>query len=155
MSAFSSKGAAMKTSEEPVVVEQNFDRSIEDLWNALVRVDEMRQWYFDNIPDFQPEPGFTTEFVVKSDTREFPHQWLVTEVIPGCRIVYNWIYKGYEGDADAIFELEGDSRKSHLRVTMKVLADFPDEIPEFARESCLGGWNYFIGESLKAYLDGK
>jgi len=60
-----------------------------------------------------------------------------------------------KGDADAIFELEGNSQKSHLRVTMKVLADFPDEIPEFARESFLGGWNHFIGESLKAYLDGK
>lgn len=143
----------MKISEEPVVVEQYFDRSVDDLWSALVEVDQMRLWYFDNIPAFRPEPGFKTEFMVRTEEREFLHKWHVTEVVPGRKIVYNWKFEGYEGEADSIFELSSDGQQSRLIVTMQVLADYTDDIPEFTRESCLGGWEYFIGESLKDYLD--
>ncbi len=30
---------------------------------------------------------------------------------------------------------------------------FFENIPEFSRESCQAGWNYFIKEQLKAFLD--
>jgi hypothetical protein len=40
-------------------------------------------------------------------------------------------------------------------LTVEVLEDFPDDIPEFRRESCIGGWNYFINHRLKEYLDKK
>jgi hypothetical protein len=35
---------------------------------------------------------------------------------------------------------------------MEVVEDFPDDIPEFDRESCQSGWNYLISESLSSYL---
>jgi len=33
-----------------------------------------------------------------------------------------------------------------------VLEDFPQDIPEFKRESGLAGWTYLILESLQKYL---
>jgi len=30
---------------------------------------------------------------------------------------------------------------------------FPDDIPEFKRESGVEGWNYLIKKSLKAFLE--
>ncbi len=36
--------------------------------------------------------------------------------------------------------------------TLTGRGDFPDDVPEFERESCLGGRQYFIGQALKAYL---
>jgi hypothetical protein len=30
---------------------------------------------------------------------------------------------------------------------------FPDDIPEFRRDSCIGGWEYLIQKSLKEYLE--
>ncbi len=69
------------------------------------------------------------------------------------KISYNWKYKNYLGDSNVIFELFKKHEHTLLRLTTVILEDFPDEIPEFTRESCLGGWNYFITKSLKNYLD--
>jgi hypothetical protein len=35
------------------------------------------------------------------------------------------------------------------------LQSFPGHIPEFKRESCLAGWQYFIRERLKKFLEKK
>ena len=143
----------MKTDEEPIVVEQQFNRSVSDLWNAITNIDEMRQWYFENIPEFEARVGFCTQFSVEAGDRIFPHVWEVTEAEPQHKLVYNWKYDGYAGDSFVIFELSGDGQSSHLRVTSRIVEDFPDDIPEFNRESGVGGWTYFIKDSLKAYLD--
>ena len=36
-----------------------------------------------------------------------------------------------------------------------IVESFPQDIPEFSRMSCLGGWTYFINQSLKEYLEKK
>jgi hypothetical protein len=40
-----------------------------------------------------------------------------------------------------------------LRLTAQVLEDFPEDIPEFKRESGVEGWTYFIKKSLKEFLE--
>jgi len=39
-----------------------------------------------------------------------------------------------------------------LRLSTRILEDFPDEIPEFTREGGLAGWTYLIQQSLLEYL---
>lgn len=143
----------MKRSDGPVVVEQLLAASPERVWLALTEIEQMLQWYFDNIPDFKPELGFKTDFVVKSGDREFLHLWEVTEVTPGKLIAYSWQYAKYPGKATARFELSESKLATKLTLTMLVHEDFPDDIPEFQRESCIGGWHYFLGERLKDYLE--
>ncbi len=63
----------MKTSEPPVVVEQSFNKSADIVWNAITKVDEMVQWFFENIPDFKAEVGFEAKFEVNTGERNFPH----------------------------------------------------------------------------------
>jgi len=46
-----------------------------------------------------------------------------------------------------------DNGKVHLKLIAEVIADFSQDIPEFKRESGVGGWNYFIKESLKKCLE--
>lgn len=36
----------MKTTEQPVVVSKIFDKSIEDVWNAITVKEEMLKWFF-------------------------------------------------------------------------------------------------------------
>lgn len=36
---------------------------------------------------------------------------------------------------------------------MKTIEDFPEGVPEFKRESGLQGWNFFIVQRLKNYLE--
>lgn len=142
----------MKRDEEPVVIEQDFACSVGALWQALTDPAQMRQWYFDNIPDFRPEPGFYTEFLVDAGERQFLHQWRVLEAVTNDKLSYRWTYDGYQGSAISLFILSGEERQSHLQLRFDVEADFPDDIPEFERESCVGGWEYFIGESLKRFI---
>ena len=61
-------------------------------------------------------------------------------------------FKDCDGSGDKCFELFEKYNKTLLRLTNVVIEDFDDTIPEFRRESCQAGWNYFIKESLYNYL---
>ena len=141
----------MKRSDPVVVVERCFECSKEALWQAISDPSRMRQWFFPDIVDFRPEPGFTTEFMVDAGERQFMHQWEVTDVEHGRVLAYRWRYLGYEGAARSVFELDGDESSCALRISFPVDEDFEAEIPEFEREACMGGWTYFIG-ALGDYL---
>ncbi len=142
----------MKTTEPPVRVEQQFSCSAETLWNAITLPGEMTKWFFENIPDFKAEIGFHVEFPVHVEDRTFTHQWTVSEVSPKHKIVYRWKYAEYPGDSYVTFEINSINGVLLLTVTATVTEDFPDEVPEFRRESCLQGWEYFINLRLKEYL---
>ena len=51
------------------------------------------------------------------------------------------------------FELFEEDDSTRLNLTHRVTESFPDDIPEFKRESGLAGWNYFIKTSLKEFLE--
>lgn len=143
----------MKTTDKPIVVEQLFDKPTSIVWEAITEVDQMKNWFFENIPDFKPEVGFETEFDVRSEKRVFPHLWRIEKVIPNKLIKYKWKYEGYSGDSFVSFELTDLDQKTLLRVKTEVVKDFSDDIPEFRPESCKAGWEYFIQNNLKNYLD--
>jgi uncharacterized protein YndB with AHSA1/START domain len=143
----------MRTNDEPIIVEQTFHKSIDTVWNAITEIDQMRQWYFENIPSFKAEVGFETQFNVQSQDRHFLHMWKVTEVVPLKTLTYNWKYEGYQGNSFVVFELFEQNNLTKLRVTHQVLESFPEDIPEFARESGVEGWKYFIRKSLKEFLE--
>jgi uncharacterized protein YndB with AHSA1/START domain len=145
----------MKNTDKPIVVEQTFEVPPGELWKAITEVKQMTQWFFDNIEAFEPNVGFTTRFVVEHENRTFPHLWKITEVEPLRKITYNWKYEGYAGDSFVTFELFEEGNNTRLKLTHTLTKDFPQDIPEFARESCIGGWNYFIRQSLKDYLKSK
>ena len=129
----------MKKNEEPIFVEQTFNQSIDTVWNAITEIDQMRQWYFESIPSFKPEVGFETHFNVETQDRNFMHLWKVTEVIPLKMLAYNWKYEDISGDSFVIFELFEENQMTKLSLTPQVLEDFPDDIPEFKRESGVEG----------------
>ncbi|MDC9722587.1 MAG: SRPBCC domain-containing protein [Urechidicola sp.] len=139
--------------DKPVIVTQTFKNSIDIVWSAITDVDQMTQWFFEQIESFEPIVGFKTQFVIQNEDRIFTHLWKVTEVIPNKKITYNWKYKEYTGDSFVSFELVENNNQVALKLTHTVTKEFPGTIPEFSRGSCVGGWNYFIGERLKKYLD--
>lgn len=143
----------MKKSDPPIIVEQTFQLPKEKVWAAITERDQMVQWFFDNIPAFKPEVGFITEFTVDAGERNFPHRWEIIEAEPNKKITYHWSYENYLGVGNVIFELMEDGGNTTLRLTNITLEDFPSDIPEFKRESCIGGWEYFIQNSLKGYLE--
>ena len=143
----------MRKNDEPIIVEQIFNNSSEEVWNSITDIEQMRQWYFENIPSFKPEVGFETHFNVQSQDRNFLHMWKVTEVVPLKLIRYNWKFKEYPGDSFVVFELFKEKNLIKLRVTNQVKESFPDDIPEFSRESGVEGWTFFIKKRLKEFLE--
>ena len=143
----------MQKNEPPIVIEQKFDNPIETVWAAITDLDRMRQWYFENIPAFKAEVGFETRFEVNAGERVFPHCWKVTAVKPPELIAYDWRYEGYPGDSRLQIELFRQAVGTRLKLTHSVSESFPQDIPEFKRESGIAGWNYFIGTRLKEYLE--
>ncbi|WP_224490609.1 SRPBCC family protein [Robertkochia flava] len=145
----------MKTTDAPVIVSQSFSLPGERIWEAITQHREMVQWYFQDIPDFRPEVGFTTSFTVENEGRSFTHTWEVVEATPNKCIAYQWYYKEYPGCSVLRMELLDKEQTTELQVSHLVTADFPSGIPEFQREQCELGWKYFIQDALKQYLLGK
>ena len=138
----------------PVLAEQEYDASIETVWKAITDPDQMRQWFFETMQDFRPEPGFETQFNVRAEGKDYLHLWKVTEVVPNKKIVYNWRYGGYPGDSFVFWELSETANGTLLRFTHQGHETFSQDDPVFSRESAEGAWHYFVNERLKAFLDG-
>ena len=138
---------------KPIIVEQYFNQKIETVWNAITQLDQMKLWFFENIPTFKPSVGFETQFNVKAPSKDFLHCWKIIEVITNKKIVYQWKYENIVGEGTVTFELFEEKNQTKLVLTNEGLESFPQDIPEFSRESCIGGWNYFIKKRLKEYLN--
>jgi uncharacterized protein YndB with AHSA1/START domain len=143
----------MKKTDDPIIIEQVFTISKDILWKVITKQEHMIQWFFENISEFKAEIGFQTQFTIENEGRVFPHHWKIIEVIPFEKITYNWKYEGYKGDSNVSFELIDENGGTKLVLTTIILEDFQENIPEFTREACIGGWEYFIQNQLKSYLE--
>ena len=137
---------------EPIVVEQLFSVGPEAVWQAVTEPNLMRQWYFEQIQDFQPEVGFETQFDVETGGRVFRHLWRVTEVLPGEGITYTWQYEGYSGLGSTEWKLSKTDEGTKLILVCTGTDTFPQDVPEFRRESGQAGWEFFIQESLPRFF---
>lgn len=143
----------MSDRSQPIIVEQIFNKSKEEVWSAITDPGKMREWFFENIPDFIPEVGFETRFNVDAGERQFMHLWKITEVVPLEKIVYDWRYENISGIGTLSFELLQEGEQILLRLTNKGMDSFPKDISEFSRESCKGGWQYFINQRLNEFIE--
>ncbi len=138
---------------EPVVAEQSYNASRDLVWKAITEPDQMRRWFFEQIEDFQPEPGFETEFNIHHQGKDYHHQWKIIEVVPLEKIVYDWRYKGIPGDGMVIWELSETPEGTRLKLTSQGLETFPDDDPAFTRKAGQEGWDYFIRNRLREFLE--
>jgi uncharacterized protein YndB with AHSA1/START domain len=142
----------MADSQEPIVVVQELAAPLSTVWEAITDPERMRAWYFDTIADFRAELGFEARFNVNCEGTDFEHIWLVQEVVPGQRLVYGWRYEGLVGDASVQWELAETPTGTQLTFTQRVHDSFPDN-PLFTREAGIAGWDYFVRQTLKAYVE--
>jgi uncharacterized protein YndB with AHSA1/START domain len=113
----------------------------------------MHKWFFKTINEFVPKVGFYTKFNVSPGEKDYLHVWRVMEVVPNRLLTLEWQYGGYPGDSFVTFELTPSGEGTHLKLTHRGHETFPKDEPVFTREHCVEGWTYFIGQSLKTFLD--
>lgn len=143
----------LRRKNEPIVVEQNFNVAIGKVWSAITDGDQMKQWFFKNIGTFKPEVGFETRFNVQSNGKNYLHIWKITDVKPERKISYTWRYGGYPGNSLVTWELTSENDLVQLKLTHQGIESFPEDNPDFSRESCLEGWNFFIHKRLNEFLN--
>ncbi len=136
----------------PVIVTQAFEATADSVWATITDRNRMIRWFFGEIPDFKPLIGFETVFDVENNGLIYPHRWKITECVPNRKITYSWKYDGYPGESFVVWELSSQAPLTILTLTHYGMESFPQDNPDFSRESCLAGWNYFIHERLRAYL---
>jgi uncharacterized protein YndB with AHSA1/START domain len=140
--------------QAPLILERTFKAPIEMVWRAITDLDQMKQWYFEELESFKPEVGFETRVTVRHGEEVYLHIWKVTEVAAGTRIAYSWKYEGKPGESFVTFELFAEGRNTRLKLTHRGLESFkPESHPELARKNFVRGWTSLIGESLKEFLE--
>ncbi|MDB5018007.1 MAG: hypothetical protein JWQ84_2839 [Mucilaginibacter sp.] len=142
----------IKMETTPFVIERTYNVPAEKVWQAITNKDKMRQWYFD-LKEFKPEVGFEFQFYGGSKDEQYLHLCKITEVIAGKKLKHSWQYDGIPGESYVTFELFAEDDKTRLRLTHEGLETFPQNKPDFARESFSKGWTYIIGTSLPEYLE--
>jgi uncharacterized protein YndB with AHSA1/START domain len=102
---------------------------------------------------FKPEVGFEFEFMGGSKDKSYRHLCKITEVIPGKKLTHSWNYDTYPGESFVTWELFDEDDKTRLKLTHTGLETFPQNNPDFAKESFAKGWTYITGTSLQNYLE--
>ncbi|MEO6537462.1 MAG: SRPBCC domain-containing protein [Ferruginibacter sp.] len=136
-----------------LIVERLFDATVPRVWQAITDKSEMKKWYFD-LEEFIPKVGFTFQFLAGEDEgKKFLHFCEITEVVKEKKLSYSWRYDGLQGNSFVTFELFKQDDKTLLKLTHKGLETFAEAGPDFAKESFSKGWNYFLYDALKNYLE--
>lgn len=138
-----------------VIAENLFAVSKENVWSAITDKNEMKHWYFD-LEEFIPEVGFEFRFWGGTEENKYFHICKITEVIPYKVLEHSWRYDGISGNTTVRFELtefKGKPGKTKLTLSHSGIETFPADNPDLARSNFEAGWKYFIGTSLKNYLE--
>lgn len=138
--------------QEPFVIERTFNAPVEKVWKAITDKEQMKQWYF-TIAEFKPQVGFEFTFEGGDDHTKYVHLCKITEVVPLKKLTYSWRYQGLEGMSHVTFELFEEGGATRLKLTHDGLETFPQNDPNFRRESFEGGWLQIIGTSLKDFVE--
>jgi uncharacterized protein YndB with AHSA1/START domain len=136
----------------PLVIERILDAPVEKVWKAITDPGQMKLWYFD-LQGFKLEPGNEFSFEGRNEDRCYVHLCKITEVIEGRKLSYTWRYEGHQGNSLLSFELSPEGNKTRLKLTHAGLETFPQNLPDFAGNNFVVGWNWFLDKSLPEFLE--
>lgn len=138
---------------DPVIVEGVYNVPVDKVWKALTDNNEIKQWYF-QLKEFKPEIGFKFEFSGGADDGpQYLHLCKITQLVEGKKIAYTWRYDGLPGNSEVNWELFEQGNKTLLKLTHTALESFAPNGPDFSKTSFNSGWNYFVNDALKKYLE--
>lgn len=138
--------------DDPIEVCKTFEASQEKVWRAITERDEMKKWLYWPVRSFKPTVGHETRFFIRHNGETYGHHWKVTEVVPGQKIVFDWLFEGMPGYSYVVWELYGDGENTTLHLRHYGQDSFPKENPEFDRKSWIHSWKQLICLGLRDHL---
>ena len=138
---------------QPIVIEKLLNASIERVWQAITDKDQMKKWYFE-LEAFEAKTGFEFSFEGEGHSGEkYIHRCKIIEVIPFKKLQHTWNYENYEGESIVTFELSEEDDKVRIKLTHSGLDTFPQNNPDFAKDSFSGGWTDLITVFLPKFVE--
>lgn len=135
----------------PLIIEKQYNCTIEVLWNAISNPKAMKEWYFD-VKGFELEVGNQFEFYAG----EYLHECRIEDVFLYHKLVYTWTYPIYEGESEVTFLINPDKEfenYSQLKLIHDGIASFPQDDANFSRNSFEAGWEELLEISLREYVE--
>ncbi|RLZ09102.1 SRPBCC family protein [Faecalibacter macacae] len=135
----------------PLIIEKQYNCTIEVLWNAISNPNAMKEWYFD-VKGFELEVGNQFEFYAG----EYLHECRIEDVFLYHKLVYTWTYPIYEGESEVTFLINPDKEfenYSQLKLIHDGIASFPQDDANFSRNSFEAGWEELLEISLREYVE--
>lgn len=137
----------------PIKLEKLYNASPAKIWNALTDNEALKKWYFP-LEKFEAKVGFKFSFYGgEEDDKQYLHECEITELIPLKKITYSWKYVGLEGNSFVSWEIYPQQNGALVVLTHHGVETFANNGKDFAKESFVGGWTYFLNEVLQQYLE--
>jgi uncharacterized protein YndB with AHSA1/START domain len=132
---------------EQVITERVYNAPTERVWQAITDIEQMKQWYFDTLTEFEPEVGFEARFENRHNGAILSNTFKVIEVVPGKKLSHTWTIADNPGNSVVTWELFDEGDKTKLVLTHDHVETFRSENTQgFARQDYVNGWSHFAGK---------
>lgn len=138
---------------EPIIVEQSYNASKEEVWNAITDKECMKQWYFD-IPDFELKENTEFNFYEPGEAKQYHHRCVIQKIVPFEKLQHTWTHPSHsKGESVLTWELNEEEGTTTVRLTHAGIENFADGGEAFKKENYKVGWNEILTQLLKDFLE--
>ncbi|MFD2562408.1 SRPBCC family protein [Aquimarina rubra] len=134
--------------KDSIIKEQIFKHSIDKIWNAISRQEEISSWF---IPaDFKAEVGYKYTFNSPDEENCSQITGTIKQAHP-YTLEYTWIVANTDVETTVTWKLEKVEEGTKLYLEHSGIANYPGETAVTMFNSFHGGWDNCIHE-LSGYL---
>lgn len=134
--------------KDVLIKEQLFDHSIDRVWNAISRAEEISAWFIN--ADFKAEPGYKYTFTADEEHGCTQITGEVKEADP-YTLVYTWIVQDTDTETTVKWMLEEDGGKTKLYLEHSGISNYPGNNAVTMFGHFNAGWDNCVKE-LSQYL---
>jgi len=128
--------------------EHVFDHSIEKVWNAISKAEEISTWFIQ--ADFKAETGYRYTFTADEEHGCTQITGVVKEADP-YTLVYTWIVQNTNTETTVKWQLNVVAGKTKLYLEHSGISDYPGDSAVQMFTSFDAGWDNCVSE-LSKYL---
>lgn len=129
---------------DKIVKEHHFGHSIDKVWNAITKEEEISTWFIQ--ADFKAEPGYKYTFKHEDEDHCTTINGEVLKANPVTELVYTWVVEGTETITTVSWRLEARENGTFLILEHSGISQYPGETAVAMFNSFNGGWDACIAD---------
>lgn len=139
---------------KPIVISALFDVSIEEVWSALSKKEELIRWYFP-VRQYEFTEGEMFSFYESNHSENYLHHCRFLKIKPFRKIETSWSHPEHSAGSSVVsWKLEPAGSRTKVTLVHTGVENFSDAGPEFSRENFQVGWTTIVHKNLRNHLYG-